>query len=202
MQIALILVPHHAVHRIDCFVTQRQRCPTDEHIHKRCHHTVRKIFCHRLYGCLCHAFLGKVLRIPAYNPCHRLAGPGQVFRGETAVHTPAFHSQSLHCQCLPAPDGLYRQSQQRVQTVCHHADCRRKEQCSNRQYHREHPAGRPFSFRCGRKTCAQEFFQSCDALSHDYHGMGHPGGVRQPQIQKESHHDGCTDLHALAPLVY
>ena len=133
IEILRVFVAHHAVHGVDGLVGQCQRSAAQQHVQQRRNHAVAGVFRHGLHSGLGHAFGGKRLRVPPHDAAYGSACRRQVGLCQLPVDVHTLLHKSLCRQCLPAPEHLYCQPQQRVQGGSTHADKAGKRKGAHRQ---------------------------------------------------------------------
>ena len=186
VQIPVIFIADHAVHRIDRFIAKSQRRTSDHQIKKRCCHTVRKIFRHRLNRSLCNSRCVQILRIPSDNSCHRAPGAGQILLFQLFFHPHALCIQSLHRKRLPTPQRFQQKCQHGMHQTCqincgcrHQKASKRQNRCQGCSRHQKSLLGI-------RKLPAQKFFQRADCFSHINNRVRHPVRIPQAQIHEKA----------------
>ena len=199
VDVALVLVAHHAVHGVHRLIGQAQGRAPDQQVEQGGRHPVREVFGHRLDGGFRHSFGGEGGGVPPHDPADGFAGGGQVVPGQLGIHLAALVGQAAQGQRLPAPQQFQRKARRRVQPVSQRHGQRRHRKRAQGQRRRQHPAGRPFPCRRGREQPAQQLFQRRDGPAHPHHRVRHPGGVGQQQVQPEAPQHRQGGQHPASP---
>ena len=199
IQIFFILISDHGIHRVDCLIEGSKHRSADRQIQKRCHHTIRGIFCHRLHGCFCHTFCCQPLRISADDHGNRIACRLQILFFQFFVNLHALIFQRF-CRQHPVAEQCHHGQMQirmdparQIQHTCHRpgsytADdhCQKYTCCL-------------FALFCLWKNCPKPFFRNCDQITDQSDRMIEAVRIADQQIEKHTeqkcHHAFSSIYH-------
>src|SRR5699024_1803155 len=158
IQIFLILISQHGIHRIVCLVQEPERRSSQKHEQKGRCHSVGCIFRHRLHSCLGHPLISEILCIPSHDHGHGLPGPGQIVLLQPVIDLPAFLHQTSCRQDLIAPEALNQKPQRRVYHLSSQEHRRRDQKRKPCRQKPQHGSRRQLSSRRLREQPAQGLF--------------------------------------------
>ena len=190
IQILFVFIAHHAVHGVDAFIAQRQRCAAQQHIQQGGDDAIGKIFGHGFHSGLGHPLRGEGRGIAPHNAAHRPARRGQVLFFQLPLHGGAFGVQPLGGQRLPAPHGLHQKPQRRMQRLRRPAHKAREQKRAQGQHRRQHAPCVQKPGLAWPKGAAQGLFQRRNGPAHPHHRVRHPGRVPQQKIQPKAQQNG------------
>src|SRR5699024_9624109 len=114
IQIPVVFVAHHGVHRVDRFIKKAKPCSSDHHIKQRGNNSVGRVLRHRLHRSLHHAFLCQAFRISPHNHGHGLSSVLNRPCIQCLFYFHAFCLQRLCGKQLPAPETLEQEIKHRM----------------------------------------------------------------------------------------
>ena len=201
VDVFLVFVADHAVHRVDGFVGQSQHRAAEHHIEVGRDHAVGIILRDRFHRSPRHSVRVKRLGVPANDPRDCLAGrdqPGRVGAlrrllsipvGQTAIHVLCFFGKPPDRDRLPAPQRVQQKKRDRMHDPRQYAKAGCDYEGRHRDQSRHHCACAPAAPRCVRKDLPQMLFEKTDPSSDDHHWVRQLLRIRKQQVQQKTKQD-------------